>query len=256
MTRVRPAIAVAVIAMATAACATRMPSRPAGRATADPGALTALTAATPHCRPLRTASTELRLSGRAGDARLRARLLAGFAEPASVRLEVLAPFGGPALVLASDGTVSTLVFPRERQVLRDAPVADVLDAVAGLRLGGDELRQVLFGCLVGEAGQGERYGEAWQAVVDGDSRVFLRDGIVVAAEHRGWQVDYADHQGGIARTVRVRRGSPAGVDLTAIIGDLQTNVDLDARVFTVDVPPDASSITLDDLRRSSPLAAR
>lgn len=205
---------------------------------------------------MRTASTEFRLSGRAGEVRVRARLLAGFAEPASVRLEVLAPFGAPALVLASDGARSTLVFPRERQVLRDAPVADVLDAVAGLPLGGDELRRVLFGCLAGPDGQGERYGERWQAVADADSRVFLRDGVVVAADHRGWQIDYADPQGGIPRTVRVRRRSPVAVDLTAIIGDLQTNVDLDARAFVVEAPADAVTITLDDLRRSSPLAAR
>lgn len=256
MTAARAAIAVMVLALAVSACATRRPARPGGRATADPTALTALAAATPHCRPLRTASTDLRLSGRAGAARLRARLLAGFAEPAAVRLEVLAPFGAPALILASDGAASTLVFPRERQVLREAPVADVLDAVAGLRLGGDELRRVLFGCLAVEGGSGERYGDAWQAVAEGESRVFLRDGVVVAAEYRGWQIDYAAHQGGIARTVRVRRDAPGPVDLTAVLGDLQTNVDLDARAFEVEVPPDAAPITLDDLRRSSPLAVR
>lgn len=246
----------AALLLVAGACAARMPARPVGRAAADPAAVAALVAATPHCRPMRTASTELRLSGRAGDVRVRARLLAGFAEPAAVRLEVLAPFGAPALILASDGAASTLVFPREKQVLREAPVADVLDAVAGLPMDGDELRRVLFGCLAGPAGQGERYGDRWQAVVDGDSRVFLRDGVMAAADHRGWQIEYADPQGGIARTVRVRRSSPVAVDLTAVIGDLQTNVDLDARAFVVEVPPDAVAITLDDLRRSSPLAAR
>lgn len=256
MSLARATIVAALAGLAASACAARLPARPAGRATADPAAVTALAAATPHCRPMRTASTELRLSGRAGDVRVRARLLAGFAEPASVRLEVLAPFGAPALILASDGTASTLVFPRERQVLRQAPVAEVLDAVAGLPMGGDELRRVLFGCLAGPTGHGERYGDDWQAVVDGESRVYLRNGAVVAADHRGWQIEYADPQGGIPRTVRVRRPSPLAVDLTAVIGDLQTNVDLDARAFVVEVPADAVAITIDDLRRSSPLAAR
>lgn len=251
----RATLAVACLALTAGACATRMPSRPAGRATADPTAVTALTAATTHCRPLRTASSEIRLSGRAGDSKLRARLLAGFAEPASVRLEVLAPFGAPALILASDGRSTTLLFPREHQVLREAPVDAVLDAVAGLPMSADDLRRVLFDCLVGDAAQGERYGDRWQAVVDGETRVYLRDGVPVAADYRGWQIDYANHRGGIARTVRVRRPSPP-VDLVAAIGDLQTNVDLDASAFAVQVPSDAVPITLDELRRSSPLAAR
>jgi hypothetical protein len=85
----------------------------------------------------------------------------------------------------------------------------------------------------------------------------LRRGVPVAADYRGWQIDYADHSGGIARTVRVRRAVASGaIDLLAAIGQLEMNVDLDARAFVVDVPPDADPLTLDDLRRSSPLVAR
>jgi hypothetical protein len=79
----------------------------------------------------------------------------------------------------------------------------------------------------------------------------------VATDYRGWQIDYADHDGGIARTVRVRRAVPAGpIDLVAAIGQLEMNVVLDARAFVVDVPADADPLTLDDLRRSSPLVVR
>lgn len=245
------------IVVFSAACAARGPARPAGAASDDPSAVTALATATTHCRPLRTATAEIRLSGRAGPQRIRARLLAGFAAPSSVRLEALAPFGAPALVLASDGTATTLLFPREKQVLRDAPVAAVLEALTGLALDASELRRMIFGCLGPEAGRGERYGTAWQAVVEDDTRIFLRDGVAVAADYRGWQIDYAGHVSGVARQVRVRRTVAAGaIDLTAALGAVEMNVALDAAAFAVEVPADVTAITLDDLRQSSPLTAR
>jgi Fe2+ transport system protein FeoA len=245
------------VVLLAAGCAARGPARPGGAATDDPAALTALAAATVHCSPLRTATTEIRLAGRAGSQRIRARLLAGFAEPSSVRLEALAPFGAPALVLASDGTATTLFFPRERQVLREAPVASVLEALTGLALDAAELRRIVFGCLAPADGHGERYGAAWQAVADADTRVYLRDGVPVAAEYRGWQIDYAGPVSGVARQVRVRRTVAAGpIDLTATLGEVEMNVDLDPRAFVVDVPADAAAISLDALRQSSPLTAR
>lgn len=239
------------------ACAARTPPRPGGAATDDASAVTALAVATAHCAPLRTATTEIRLAGRAGSQRIRARLLAGFAEPSSVRIEALAPFGPPALVLAADGSTATLLFPREKQVLHDAPVAAVLDALTGLALDASELRRMLFGCLASTTGRGERYGATWQAVTAGDTRIFLRDGVAVAADYRGWQIDYAGHVSGVARQVRVRRTLAGGtVDITAVLGEVEMNVELDPRAFAVEVPAGAVPISLDDLRRSSPLTAR
>jgi hypothetical protein len=172
-----------------------------------------------------------------------------------VRLEALAPFGAPALLLASSGTETTLLFPRDAQVLRGATVSDVLDAITGLALGADELRDVLFGCLVLDAGAGLAFGGGWQAVESGDGRVFLKGGVVVAADFRGWLVDYAAHASGVARTVRVRRTVARGaVDLTATLSQVQMNVDLPAAAFVLTVPADAAPITLDDLRAASPLA--
>lgn len=255
MTR-RLAAGLALLVM-VGACAARGPVRPAGAGSADPSAVSALEAVTAHCRPLRTATTDMRLSGRAGNERVRARLLAGFAEPASVRLEALAPFGGPALVLASDGATTTVLFPREKQVVRDAPVAAVLEALTGLALDAADLRRMIFGCLPTTGGRGAAYGDGWQVVDAGATRVFLRRGVLVAADDRGWQIDYALPQGGIARQVRVRRTTAAGViDLTAVLGDVATNVDLDPRAFAVDVPADATTLSLDELRRASPLAPR
>ncbi|MEZ5421291.1 MAG: lipoprotein insertase outer membrane protein LolB [Vicinamibacterales bacterium] len=250
------AVALAVL-LAGPACAARGAARPSGTPADDPSAIGTLRSATTHCRPLRTATAEIRLAGRAGPQRIRARLLAGFAAPASVRLEALAPFGAPAMVLASDGATTTLLFPRERQVLHDAPVAAVLEALTGLALDASELRLMLFGCLAPEPGRGERYGTRWQAVADADSRIFLRDGVPVAADYRGWQIDYRGFVAGVPRVIRVRRAVAAGaIDLTAQLGELAINTDLDARAFVVTAPGDAEVITLDDLRRSSPLTAR
>lgn len=249
--------AVLAAAVFAAACAARAPERPAGAAVEAPDAVQALARATTHCRPLRTATAEIRLAGRAGSQRVRARLVAGFAAPDSVRLEALAPFGPPALVLASNGATTTLLFPRDAQVLRDAPVAAVLDALTGLALDAADLRKVLFGCIAGAGGRGTRYGAVWQVVEEGETRAFLKHGVLVAADYQGWHVDYAAHEGGIARSVRVRRSLPRGdLDLAATLASVETNVDLDAAVFTVTVPAEASPITLDDLRAASPFAAR
>ena len=62
---------------------------------------------------------------------------------------------------------------------------------------------------------------------------------------------------GIARQVRVRRTVAAGpIDLTAALGAVELNIDLDPRAFVVEVPAGAAVISLDDLRQSSPLTAR
>lgn len=250
-------VALVTAAVVATACAARVPERPVGAAVDAPSAVPALAAVTPHCRPLRTATAEIRLSGRVGTSRVRARLLAGFAEPDSLRLEALAPFGAPALVLASNGVTTTLLFPRAAQVLRDAPVAAVLDALTGLALEAGDLRRLIFGCVVDDGGQGRRYGPAWQAVESGDRRALLKNGVLVAADYRGWQVDYAAHVSAMPRTVRVRRALATGdIDLVAALSNVATNVALDAAAFTVVVPADAAPITLDDLRAASPFAAR
>jgi hypothetical protein len=146
-----------------------------------------------------------------------------------------------------------LYFPRDRQVLRGATVAEVLDAITGLALDAGELRDVLFGCYALEGGAGLGFAGGWQAVEAGDVRVFLRDGRVAAADYRGWQVDYAAAAAG--RTVRVRRTLPRGaIDLTAALSQIEMNVDLPADAFMVEVPATAAAVTLDDLRAASPLA--
>jgi hypothetical protein len=74
-----------------------------------------------------------------------------------------------------------------------------------------------------------------------------------AARRDNWQIEYADWQSGLPRTVRiVSTGAPA-VDLRAQLSQLETNVDLEESAFTVDVPREAQPITLDELREAGPL---
>ena len=126
-------------------------------------------------------------------------------------LDKLALFGVPALILASDGMSTTLLFPRDRHVLRGVAVAEVLDATTGLDLDAEHLRLVLLGCL-GTTGDvvGSRLGD-WRVVDVSDARLFIRRGVVVAAEYRDWQIDYGAHQGGVPRAVRVRRSTTRGI---------------------------------------------
>ena len=49
---------------------------------------------------------------------------------------------------------------------------------------------MLFGCLALDASTGVSFAGGWQAVDSGETRVYLRNGAVVAADHRGWLVDY------------------------------------------------------------------
>jgi hypothetical protein len=251
----RRSLASLLLVLLASGCAARLPARPGGATTPDPEAVTAYLAATAQCRPLRTATAAVALSGRVGGNRVRGRLATGFAAPASIRLEALAPFGAPALLLASDGATTTLLFPRDNQVLRDTSVAEVLDAITGLALGADQLRDVLFGCFSVAGGAGLRFNQDWQAVDADGVRVYLQRGRVAAADYRGWLVDYGAPTAGTGRTVRVRRTSAAGaVDLTAVLSQVEMNVELPAAAFTLTVPDGVVAITLEELRAASPLA--
>ncbi|MFN2444055.1 MAG: hypothetical protein ABR606_00475 [Vicinamibacterales bacterium] len=249
-----------VLAATLISCAAKLPARPSGTAAPDASATTLFTEVTRQCRGLRTVTTVIALSGRAGSERLRGRLHAGFAAPQAIRLEGIAPFGPPAFVLAGQQDRATLFFPRENRVLPDTPVADVLERLTGLDLGADDLRLVLSGCLVAEAptSGGQSWTNGWKSVPLAPDRVaYLRQAsamwVVAGADYGAWRIDYADHLNGWPRTVRVRSSQGGVVDLTARLDELEINVDLPSSAFVVDVLPDATPISLDDLRSVAPL---
>jgi len=250
-----------ICAITLSACAARVPPRPSGPDTPDPAAADTFRAATRPCAGLQTVTAELRLSGRAGSEKLRGTLHAGLAAPASVRVEAIAPFGQPVFILAGRDNRATLLMPREDSVLRDAPVATVLERLTGLALSATDLRLILTGCLSipADPSNGRAFANGWRAVTLGSGIVaYLKTvngtPVVVAADHGDWRVDYAQHLNGWPREVRIRSVS-GEVDVTAAIGEFELNTTLDPKAFEVAVPATAQTLTLDHLRSVMPLRA-
>jgi hypothetical protein len=248
------------IAVAGAACAARLPPRPAGDAIPDPTAVQLFSTASSHCSGLKTMTAELSLSGRAGGESLRGRVHAGLQQGGAVRLEGLAPFGAPIFILAGASEEATLLLPRDRRVLTKAKVAEVMERLTGLAIDGDDLRRMLSGCPGDlQPGDGRQWNSGWKAVtLPGQRTAYLRERagqwVIEAADIDTWRVDYAEHLSGYPRRVRIRTADGA-VDLSARIGGLEVNVPLDAAVFSVTVPPDAAPMTLEELKSVAPLKA-
>jgi hypothetical protein len=256
----RRALASAALLLVLAACAARLPPRPAGDVAPDPAAIQAFDTATRACRGLKTFTAELSLSGQANGERIRGRVHAGFEAGGALRLEGLAPFGPPAFILAGRNDTATLVM-RDRRYLPPTKVALVLERLTGLGLGADDLRLLLSGCLVEHPtpAEGKRWPSGWRAVTLATDRVaYLREQqgsqAVVAADYGPWTVDYRGHVNGWPREVRVRRREGTTVDVTARVAELETNTSIDARAFSVEIPADGAPMTLDDLGSAAPLA--
>ena len=248
------------------ACAPKLPPRPVGNPTPDPTAADTFTTATAACQGLRSIEGELSLSGRAGDERVRGRILTGLESGGAVRLEAVAPFGAPFFILAGRNERATLILPREHRVLTDTAVRDVLERITGLALGAEDLRLVISGCLVENASptEGRQWGSEWKAVTLGPERVAylrLQNGqwLLTAADYGPWHVDYAEHANGFPRSVRVRLADASAkteIDITARIEQLDVNTQINPRAWSVEVPSDADPMTLDELRSIAPLAER
>jgi outer membrane lipoprotein-sorting protein len=250
------------VCLATAsACGAKAPVLPTGGGAPFPEAAAAYAEATTACRAVRTLSAELALSGRAGGQKLRGRILGGFAEPGQVRLEAPAPFGRSVFTLVVRDGAATLVLNREHRVLRDAPPVELVEALTGVALGPDELRSALAGCGLGvdQVASGQTYPGEWATVEGARSRTWLRrvGGAwrLVASSRDALEVRYDEFASGRPSAVRVRTtpAQGAGTDLTLRLTQVDVNVALQPDVFQVDVPPDATPLTLDELRRTGPL---
>lgn len=213
------------------------------------------------CRAARTLTAELALAGRAGAERLRGRLVAGFQAPGSMRLEGVAPFGPPVFILAASGPRVVLWLPRDARVLRGDDAGRVLGALTGVSLGAADLQAIVTGCVVPapRVTAGRLHGNGWASIdLDGGAVLYLTRSAgrweLRAARRDQWQVEYASWVGGYPRSVTLRSiEAAARVDLTATVSQLEANIDIPAEAFTVDVPADATSVTLDELRDAGPL---
>jgi hypothetical protein len=249
----------AVPLLAVTACAPRLARLPSDPGVPFPEYASAHAQATERCRDLKTMRAVLGVSGRAGR-RLRASIDAGFEAPARVRLELPAP-GKPIFIFVAKGESGTLLLPREERVLRDAPPADTLEALAGVRLGPEDLRRIVAGCgMLGQPPAGGRaFGEEWRAIDAHGATDWLQrvDGAwqLVAATDKVLEVHYTDFVGGRPQTIRLRAGRAGGAstDLTIRLSQVDVNEPIDAAVFEVDIPAGAAPMTLEELRQSGPL---
>jgi len=249
----------------TAACGApflKLPTSP-GTPASDVRAATA--EATSACRAVSTFSAEIAVSGSVGGRRLRARLLAGLASPASARIEAFA-FGQPVFTFVARGDDATLLLTRDRRLLEHGRPDAVLEAVAGVPLDAADLRVALLGCTSApDLDRGRQIGEDWRVVEDGTTAIYLQRSPhtapwrLVAATHRDpgrapWRVEYKDFDRNLPRTVRLASIDTRQFDLRLALSQVDLNVTLEDAAFQITVPPGTDPMTLDELRRSGPLA--
>src|SRR5439155_5584581 len=134
------------IAFVSVSCAPRLMRLPATAGTPATDGPDALADATSACRAVNSISAEIAVAGSVAGQRLRVRMTAGLAPPASARLEAAAPFGGPIFIFAAVNDDATLLLPRDDRVLEHGRSEAVLEAVAGVPLDAAELREALTGC--------------------------------------------------------------------------------------------------------------
>lgn len=188
---------------------------------------------------------------------MRGRVLAGLV-PGALRLEGVAPFGAPVFILVADGLRGTLLLSRERRVVQDAPPEDILNALVGIRLGPDDLRALLSGCVraAAESTVARAYGADWRAIdlAAGGTIYLQRIGgawRIVAGRYGGLEVDYAAFQGERPSQV-VLRGTD--LNLALALNQIEINGDLprDALV-ALKIPDGVAPLSLEQLRRAGPL---
>jgi outer membrane lipoprotein-sorting protein len=243
-----------------AACAPRPPLLPTGTGAPFPDFATAYQQATSSCRGVKTLTASIALSGKAGKTKVRGRVDGGFAAPARVRLEGIAPFGKPVFVLVADAARGTLVLPREDRVLRDAPPDQIVEALAGVRVGPDALRSIVAGCGFGDGvpGPGVLLDDGASAPL-AEGKVYLRrNGTtweLLGATRDALLVLYSGYASGRPATIRLIAGTQGAptADLTLRLSDVEINTTLDPKTFEIDLPAHPVPVTLEELRRAGPL---
>lgn len=247
--------------MAWSACAARGIALPTDPGTPFPDFAQVHGQVSAACAGVRTLTAELGLSGRAARQTLRGRVVAGFERPASMRLEGVAPFGPPAFILVARGETATLLLPRDNRVLRGARADAILGALTGVSLGPADLQAILTGCVTSapRATGGRLHQDGWAAIdLAGGATLYLRRADASwqprAGRRSGWQIEYPQWEAGFPRTVRLRSDTQrVEVDLTASVSQIETNMDIDESAFSVNVPPDARDLSLEELRNAGPL---
>lgn len=255
----RLAAAVGGLLLAAGCAGGTRPTLPTGNGTPFPGFEAVYAEATAACRDTKSVGAELRLSGRAAGQRLRGTISADLLAPSSVRL-VGVYLSRPIFYLVARDADGTLLLPRDNRVVRNAPPADIIEALAGVALTPAELRAAIAGCALGagKPSNGRMFSNDWAAVDVAGETTYLRrvEGRwhVAGALRDPLTLLYADVENGVASTIHVRMGTVS--DITLRVSQLEINSDIPDNAFELKVPPDAIPLTLEELRRAGPLGER
>jgi hypothetical protein len=246
-----------LLTISLAACGTPRVTLPSGSGAPAPDFAAAYAGARAACDSVRVLQAELALSGRAAGQRIRGRVLAGLI-PGALRLEGVAPFGAPVFILVADGMRGTLLLARDRRVVQDAAPEEILNALVGIRLGPDDLRAMLTGCVRGAAdATGARsYGSDWLAIdLSAGGTVYLHRSDtawrIVAGRYGGLEIDYPAFDGGRPSQV-VLRG--ADLNLMLALDQVEVNGELPRdQLVALKIPDGVAPLSLEQLRRAGPL---
>ena len=147
-------------------------------------------------------------------------------------------------------------------MLADADPGAVIDALAGLDLSPADLRAWIAGCPgpAIDVKAARNYGQQWAAIDTAGGRVAWVQRTdrwrLAAVTADQLSVEFSGHMGTQPQRVRIRHeaiASAPAVDARLALRQVETNVELPAAAFTVNVPPHAVPITLEELRSSGPL---
>ena len=109
------------------------------------------------------------------------------------------------------------------------------------------------------AAAGHLHSNGWVSIDLGEDATIFLERIGAgwqprAARRPGWQIEYPRWQGAFPETVRLRSTDPnVNVDLSAAVSQLEANIAVDPAAFTVAVPDETLSLTLEELRDAGPL---
>jgi outer membrane biogenesis lipoprotein LolB len=264
MTPAARAVAIpALVCLLAAACSPPLLKLPTGPRTPAADGASAIDQATAACRTISTITMEMTVRGSVGGQRLRGRLSAGLAKPASARLEAVASIGQPLFFFVATNGNATIYMPRDQRVSRGRPDA-LLEAVAGVPLDASALRSVVTGCAsMPNAAATQTLGADWRVTVDGSDEIYLRRDpgtmswrLVATVRTGAWRAEYSNFDGGLPRTIRLVSTPSGRFDLQLELSQVDLNPPLGADVFQVQVPPSAEVISVDELRRSGPLGGK
>ena len=251
--------------LVAAACSARAAlTLPTGAGVPAPHAQAAWAEASTTCRALSSYRAEFGLTGQVGSQRIRglasARLNAALTREGSIGLE--AEVSGQSVFRLGGTAQSAVLLVRNPNRVVTAPPDEILDALIGVRLGPERLLRVFGGCVSAEeeivrAADHGRFTE----IATRDARMFLEQQAArwrVRAGHLGdIAIEVHRFRGDLPDRIVVRSTRTAGptVVLDLRIRQALSNTDVPAAAFHVSVPPDARTITIEELRDSGPLVS-